>query len=208
MPDPRIAEAELPDVVEEVERLAVARKTTLEKAEVQSILRELSLPDDLVDEALAELRTRAEARKKRRRVLLAIGGGIAAVALGVGAVTSVVKHHRTELAAVTAEQPRFTLASDDGGTLAKVSRQGSPDVYHRLLLRHAPEGNPLSLRCTWVAPDGTAAHQNRFETKPVDRDPWETHCHYQLGPSAPVGRWTVDVVLEGRTLESSSFVVE
>jgi hypothetical protein len=89
-----------------------------------------------------------------------------------------------------------------------VDRQARPEIWYRVTLDHAPLGASLSLTCEWVAPDGSVAHRNRYQTRVIDKEPWPTHARHRFGPSSPTGRWTVRLVLDSRVLHSLTFKLE
>src|SRR5262245_48317360 len=79
--------------------------------------------------------------------------------------------------ALRAGAARLTLAQDDGRrSLAKVGRRREPELWYRVTLEEAALGAPQRLRCEWTDPTGRVMHENRYETKPIDHLPWETHA--------------------------------
>jgi hypothetical protein len=108
---------------------------------------------------------------------------------------------------VSARSGRLTLEQDDGKSLPFVDRQASPEAWYRVILDNAPEGAKLTLTCEWAGPDGQVVHRNRYTTRAIDKAPWPTHARYRFGPKSPLGRWTVQLRLEGRVLHSLTFDV-
>ena len=51
--------------------------------------------------------------------------------------------------------------------------------------------------------------QKKFRTnKTITTSIWDTHCSYTINPSAKVGNWQVQMLLEGRKISDESFTVE
>ena len=127
---------------------------------------------------------------------------------GAAVLVSTMRNRATEqLAQVTAAQARLTLATDDGGHLDVVHRDRDPDLYYRVTLSGAPHGARLPLVCDWLDPAEQIAHENRYETRPIDRDIWPTHCHYRIGSAAAVGEWKVRMRLNERVVSETAFTV-
>jgi hypothetical protein len=111
------------------------------------------------------------------------------------------------LAAVHASAGRLTLEKDDGTDLKAIDRKEKPEVWFRVTLEDAPVGRKLDLLCEWVDPAGRVTHRNRYQTQEITRATWETHARHRLGADAPVGRWTVRLLLDGRELRTQTFEV-
>jgi hypothetical protein len=131
-------------------------------------------------------------------VVLVLGGGVAWYFFS---------RRDSALDAVTATEGRLTLAKDDGGKLKVVDRRQKPELWFRVTLDDAPLGKALPLTCEWVEPGGKIAHRNRFQTKEITHNPWQTHARHRLGADAPVGTWTVRLLLDGRELRALTFEV-
>lgn len=108
---------------------------------------------------------------------------------------------------VIATEGRITLEKDDGKSLASIDRNATPEVWFRVTLDNAPVGQALTLDCHWIDPAGHVAHQNHYTTKEIDKTVWPTHARFQLGPTSPLGKWTVKLVQDGRLLQAASFEV-
>jgi hypothetical protein len=131
-------------------------------------------------------------------VLLAVGGAL---------VWYFLIRQDPALTAVTASAGRLTREKDDGGNLKTVARRDRPEVWFRVTLEDVPTGRELPLTCEWVDPAGRVAHRNRYHTREITRTPWTTHARCRLAADAPVGTWTVRLLLEGRELRSQTFEV-
>ena len=83
----KLTQDQLAQVVAEVERLSQRREAELNREEVNQILQELSLPPDLLDDALVQVERRQalEVQQKRNRW---IGISIAAVLVGIIAIVT------------------------------------------------------------------------------------------------------------------------
>ena len=98
---------------------------------------------------------------------------------------------------------RHTLTA--AGHASPFERASAPDVRLDVDLGGAPVGVAVDLTCEWMMPSGGAAHENRWTTKAIDRDPWPTHCHWALGSESPTGTWTVAMKQDGRVLVAEPF---
>jgi hypothetical protein len=149
-------------------------------------------------------RAQREARRKKTRIILAMAAIVLAVIVLVS--VSMWRHSEAE-GRVTAGQARITHSVDDGGSLQSVTRDGQ-EVFYRVMIRDAPAGESLSLTCNWIDPQGNLFHQNRYETRAIDKSAWPTFARCQIGLSAPKGRWKVELLLGDRVLSATSFEVE
>ena len=139
---------------------------------------------------------------------------IAVLTITGGAVAFYVYSHSVnkpaapgEAAAVTATDARLTLADDDGGNMKSVNRDDKQEIWLRVTLQNAPVGKTLTLDCDWIDPAGKVVHRNHYTTKEIDKPVWPTHARFQFGAASPLGKWTVKLSHEGRTLKSLSFDV-
>jgi hypothetical protein len=131
------------------------------------------------------------------------------VAVGVGIALVILKNNQQAARDATrATEGRLTLAEDDGKSLTIVDCQPSPEIWFRVLLADAPVGEKLNLVCEWVDPDGKIAYRNKYETQPIDRPNWPTHARHRFDANAPVGIWTVRLILQDRVLLSTTFEVQ
>jgi hypothetical protein len=219
----QLTESQVARVVAEVSRQAQLRELNerelLDRAQVVQILEELSLPVELLDPAMRELeRMEAEAAThalaeqaraaQRRRRLWFIGSGVAALLVLVLVVGLFVERRRRAFAVIAAVEPgRVTRASDDGGNLGTVKRDGS-ELYYRVMLERVPINENLSLQCNWINPDGRIVRQNSWETRTTDKAVWATSCRHNLGAVAQPGAWSVEMLLDGRVLSRTNFRVE
>lgn len=202
----RLTQAQLFQVVAELERLAQQREAELNQEQVKEILQELNLPGNLLEDALLQLRRReALARQQRKKQLIV---AVVVALLGGAIATTTFLHHRYQqaIASVATIESRITLDRDNS-RLGQINRQTSPTVYYHVALKDAPVGNRLSLTCNWVNPSGEVVHQSNYQTRQIDRAVWTTYCYHQLSPSATMGTWEVRMFLEGRSLGSHKFVV-
>ncbi len=115
------------------------------------------------------------------------------------------KHDATEH--VSASKTRITLEEDTQQNLTEIDRETSPTVYFQVTLKAPPLGEKLSLACEWIDPHGQVAHRNRYETKLIDHENWNTHCRDTFDPGSPTGTWTVAMSLDRRQLARTSFVL-
>lgn len=219
----QLTESQVARVVAEVTRQAQQRelkeRESLDRGQVVQILEELSLPVELLDPAMRELERReaeaaelaryekARAAERRRRFLL-IGSGVAALLVLILLVGLYVQRRGRVFAGVTAVEPgRITRASDDGGNMGAVSRDGG-ELFYRVTLGRVPVAENLSLKCNWINPEGRVVKQNAWETRTTDKDVWATSCRHSLGAAAQPGAWSVEMLLGDRVVSRTDFRVE
>ncbi len=200
----RITNEQLQQIVREVERLKKEEQATLSREEVKQVLEELSLPTDLLDQAVMQVNLRLKRGKLRQTGLMA--GSLLLV--GIAAMLFWLQQKQATLAQVRAVQDRITLMQTDGGNLNVVNRQQSPEVFYQVTLDQAPVGDRLTLSCSWTDPAGVIVKQNRYETKKITTPVWNTHCRMPLGSSTTPGTWTVEMFLGDRSLERAQFQVQ
>jgi hypothetical protein len=133
---------------------------------------------------------------------------VALILLGGAALVYFWNQQHPDTTNLTASSGRLTLEADDGGSLAVVDRQSKPEVWYRVVLENAPVGAKLTLKCDWITPSGNIAHQNRYQTHPIDKEVWPTHARYRFGPASPAGVWRVELSLDDRVLHSLTFRVQ
>lgn len=204
----RLTQDQLSQIVAEVERLSQRRNDELDPNQVKLILQELNLPPELLDEALVQLRRREALAVQQRRNRWIMGGVIAAVVVVITGTTVMIQQNQQALQNVSTTQSQITLTQDGSATLTDVNRQTSPLIYYRVTLKDAPIGQRLSLSCNWINPSGQVVHQNRWQTKTIDKEVWPTHCRYQFNPATAPGTWTVQMALGDRLISSTSFTVK
>jgi hypothetical protein len=208
--DDRLTEAQMAQVVAEVERLSQRRDAEYNPEQVKEILAELNLPPELLEDAMVQLRRKEalEVQKRRNRWIM---GGVVVVLIGAIATAGVFMQNQSKvadaIANVSASGSRITLAQA-GGNLTVIDRQSNPRVYYRVTLQNAPVGEKLSLACDWIDPSGNVAHQSRYQTSQIDKSVWPTYCYHQLNSGSAAGTWKVQMLLGNRTVSTSSFNVK
>jgi hypothetical protein len=164
----RLTEQEFEEAVGELaqDEIGVAR------SDAEAAVRELGLPAEKLDEAVATVRARNALReqaktenKKKLTILAAIGALVLATVVGASVV---MQGTAAAQARITATDP--TLA-EEAGQLRLSAK-----------LSNAPNGEPVKMSCDWKSPDGALIHQNAWETKPVSHELWETHCVLKSAP--------------------------
>lgn len=204
----RLSQAELEQVITEVERLSQRHDDELNREQVEQILQELNLSPNFLDDALIQLRRRQvlEVRQRRQRwVAIAVVVGL----MGAIATTTVYVQHRQQVySQISTYQSRITLSQDTGGNLTTIDAQTNPQVFYRVTLNNAPIGDKLSLRCDWIDSNNQVAHQNRYSTRKIDKSVWTTYCYYPFKQNSVTGTWKVQMSLGDRVLSSTSFRVQ
>ncbi|HXG67641.1 MAG TPA: DUF3859 domain-containing protein [Blastocatellia bacterium] len=211
MMERRLTKEQLGQVVAEVTRLKQFRddeqRETFDREQVAEVLKELDLPVELLDDAMAQLQRReALAREQRRKPWIIAAIVLAIFLLSAGAIAFWTLGRDSASDRISADQARITRVADDGGNLQTVTRDGQ-QVYYRVTLRDVQPGDSLSLKCDWITPDGKVFRQNAWTTSP-HKSVWDTYCRCQIGPAAPKGEWKVEMSLGDRVLSSTTFQVE
>jgi hypothetical protein len=204
----RLTQAQLEQVVAEVERLSQRQQAELDAQQVREILQELNLPPEFLEEAMVQLQRHEALAAQQQRNRWIFGSVIALIVLLLLGVTLFTQNQQKITARVMAQRDRITLARDDGGNLSTVPRQVNGEVFYRVTLSDAPVGEKLSLSCNWIDPGGQIVHQNHYQTKDINTSVWNTFCRYNLGSDAPVGTWKVEAFLGDRLLSDATFDVE
>jgi hypothetical protein len=201
----RLTQKQLSQVVAEVARLERQRQDELEPEQVREILKELSLPPELLEEAIAQLQQNHLAVQQRRKRWQGIG-----IAVGCGLTIAALLFliSPKPVAPLVATQDRLTLAQDDGSNLSTIDRQSNPEVVYRVRISNAPVGDRLSLSCSWIVPGGEVVHQNRYQTQTVTTPVWNTVCRYPINSADPPGKWRVQMEQDGRVVEQAELDVK
>ena len=201
----RLTTQQLEQIVGEVGRLANRQQDELDRSQVEKILQELSLPPELLDEAMIQVqRKEALARQQKRNLGIAIASVTALTILIVG-TSLFFQNKAATVAKINVSQDRITLVQDGGENLNPVAK-GSEIVY-RVTLNDAPIGEKLSVTCNWLDAAGKIIHTNRYETKNITTPVWNTACRYQMPLNVPTGAWKVQILVGDRLLKQAPFEV-
>ena len=204
----RLTQTQLAQVIAEIDKLSQQRDLELAPDQVREILRELNLPDELLEDAIAQMHRREALEKEQRRnKWIAIASTAVVIsAIAIGIVFG--QNQRQKIAGVASTEDRISLSKKGGNSLSQVNRQINPRIYYQVTLKNAPIGSQLALQCDWVNPNGQIVHQNRFKTRTVETAVWNTNCFYDLGSAAQPGNWEVRMSLDGRAIGSEPFAVK
>ncbi|MEG5000442.1 DUF3859 domain-containing protein [Microcoleus sp. B4-D4] len=204
----RLTQVQLAQVVAEIDRLSNQRDLELGTDQVREILRELNLPDELLEDAIAQMHRREALEKQQRRnrwiAIASTAVVISAIAIGI----LFGQNRQQQNAGVASTEDRISLSKKGGDSLSQVNRQINPRIYYQVTLKNAPIGNRLSLQCDWTNPSGQIVHQNKYQTRTIDTSVWNTYCFYDLGSASLQGNWEVRMSLDGRAIGSEPFVVK
>lgn len=219
----QLTESQVARVVAEVSRQAQLReldeRERLDREQVVQILEELKLPIELLDPAMRELEQREaeeEVQARYEKALIAerqrrfwiIGASVAALLVLILLIGVFVERQRRTFAGIAAVEPgRITRATDDGGNLGTVTRDGG-ELFYRVTLERVPNGENLSMGCNWIDPGGRVVKQNSWETRTTDMSVWATSCRYTLGAATQPGTWRVEMLLNDRVVSQTDFQVE
>ena len=204
----RLTQAQLAQVVAEIDKLSRQRESELAPDQVREILRELNLPDELLEDAIAQMHRREALEKQQRRNRwIAIASTVVVIsAIATGVLFG--QNRQQQNAQVGVTEDRIALSKKGGDSLTQVNRQINPRIYYQVTLKNAPIGSQLSLQCDWINPSGQIVHQSKYQTRTIDTPVWNTHCFYDLGSASSPGNWEVRMSLDGRAIGTEPFVVK
>lgn len=204
----RLTQTQLAQVVAEIDKLSQQRDLELAPDQVREILRELNLPDELLEDAIAQMHRREALEKQQRRnrwiAIASTGVVISAIAIGI----LFGQNQQQKIAGVAATEDRISLSKKGGDSLTQVNPKINPRIYYQVTLKNAPIGSQLSLQCDWTNPSGQIVRQSKYTTRTIDTAVWNTNCFYDLGSASPPGNWQVRMSLDGRAIGSEPFVVK
>lgn len=201
----RLTQDQLQKIVAEVGQLEARRQEELEPEQVREILQELNLPPELLNDAMIQLQRREALEVQQRRNRWIWGGAIASLAVLITGAAVWFQQDQQAFSRLSAQQDRITLEQNDSGNLTTVTRPAQ--LAYRITLQDAPIGKTLALRCDWLNPNGQVVKQNRYDTRQITTEVWETRCRYQLSSDAPTGTWTVKLFLGDRQLSDATVEV-
>ena len=204
----RLTQTQLAQVIAEIDKLSNQRELELGTDQVREILRELNLPDELLEDAIAQMHRREALEKEQRRNRwIAIASTVVVIsAIAIGILFG--QNRQQQNAQVASTEDRISLSKKGGDSLTQVNRQINPRIYYQVTLKNAPIGSQLSLQCDWTNPNGQIVHQSKYQTRTIDTAVWNTNCFYDLGSAAQPGNWEVRMSLDGRAIGSEPFVVK
>ncbi|MBC1240504.1 DUF3859 domain-containing protein [Nostoc sp. 2RC] len=203
----RLTQEELAQIVTEVESLQTRREAELDQQQVKEILQEMNLPPELLDEAIVQLHRRQALSVQQRQNRWITSGVVALLAVVSASTIFVIQQQNSALARVYAQQDRITLAQNNSGNLNTISRQTNAEVFYRVTLKDAPLGKKLTLSCNWLDPNGKIVKQNNYQTREINTSVWNTQCRHTITSAATVGKWQVQMFLEGRQISNETFQV-
>lgn len=204
----KIKTERLDRILSEIDLLIKQKEYELDRAEIEVILEELNLPVELLDEALIKIQTKKYLEIQKRRFFVSVVGTLVVILCVVGFFFY--SHHQRQIALskMLAIKSRITLEEDNGGDLKIIDLKNSPQLHFRVTLKNTPVGKPLSLGCDWTNSKGQVVHQNRYNTRAVEKEIWNTRCRYRLGSTSQTGEWEVKMFSGDRLLASDSFLVQ
>jgi len=201
-----LSEKELIRLVEEVSKLDLERKQMLDKSQVSQILKEMDLSDDLLDEAMVRLDEK-RAVEKKKRIVFSVTAAVAAVAIiALSSTLWMSSNYAGQLAKVTAADTRITTEVQSSADLSVVTA-GNGTIFAQVTLHDVPLGTRLPMRVEWIDPSGTVFRENTWQTKPTDKQTWQTHAKVDLPTSVAKGDWVAKFLLGDRIVATKTFVV-
>jgi len=202
----RIDPKELQGVIAEIQKISQAREGTLTFDQAREILRELNLPDELLEEALVQVKRQEAAKEQSRMNFMVTAGILLVLFVGIGGNIWWQQHQAEKLAQVEVQASNVALGANPDQPVTTLSRPS--EVVYQVTLKNAPIGQRLNMACDWLSPSGEVVHQNRYQTKEITKSVWKTRCKHQIDGSAPAGNWQVTMYLDSRAIARNSFVVK
>ena len=204
--EPKVDREELAEIVEEAAHIEERERDLVDAPDARKILEELNLPGDRLEEARQAVAARHAQKKAKTKQHAVASGGVLLLALAGGALALQHHAHTDELLAISVSESH--VLSHDAPVNGPLSRATAPEVTFQAVLTHAPQGESLDLTCDWKGPSGTIERQSHWQTKPIDKDVWVTHCKRTFGASDAPGPRTVSLQQGSHELASGTFVVE
>lgn len=204
--DKRLTQEQFTRIVGEVERLSQQRLDEVDRQQMEQILQELSLPPDLIDEAMTQVQRRdalAAQQHRQRNVIIGIAAGLV-VAVAAGAFWW--QQNQQSYARVSTQQARLSLVKNEAVAVKTVSRP--ENVIYTVTLKDAPVGRTLDLTCDWIALGDQVLKQNSYSTQEITTPVWDTHCKTTINTADPTGNWRVRMLLNGRQISETAFEVK
>ncbi len=202
----KLSEKELVRLVVEVSKLDQERQQMLDKAQVSQILQELNLSEDLLDEAMVRLDEKRVAEKKKRSVISVVAAVAVVAIIGISASLWMGANYSGQLAKVTATDTRITTEVQSSADLSVITA-GNGTIFAQVTLHDVPMGTRLPMRVQWLEPNGAVYRENTWQTKPTDKETWQTHAKVDLPASAAKGDWVAKFFLGDRVVATKKFVV-
>ncbi len=215
----RLNPKELDGVIAEIQRISQQREGTVTIDQAREILQELNLPDELLEEAVLQVKRRQAAAAQFRINLVVTLGACLLLILGIGGNLWWQRRQSQRLAQPTPQrvepQPSAPVAAQDSQVfltanpnqpVTAVPRGG--EALYQVTLGNAPRGQRLDMGCDWQNPQGQVVHRNRYQTKEITKAVWPTRCKYTIGAGAPTGSWRVTMYAQGRAIAQTSFTVK
>ncbi|MCU0548640.1 MAG: hypothetical protein MUC48_04760 [Leptolyngbya sp. Prado105] len=204
--DTRLTQTQLSQVVAEVDRLAQVREAELDREQVKQILQELNLPDDLLDDALIQLRRREALTQQQQRHRIVIST-LAIMIVGLLATFAVVHQKQQNKIARIAASQDYVSYKDSSKPVALFDRTKDSQMFYQVTLKNPPVNDRLTISCNWIDPSGQSVHQSRYQTQEITRSPWSTFCYAPLTSQSNPGNWTVKMTIADRPISEQTFVV-
>ncbi len=199
---------ELKLIISEIERLSSSKESQIDRQQLTEIITELNLPIELLDEAILAVERNKNLAQKRKKLMLISAALSVLVVLGISYPIIRWQKYQEALAKMMAIDSRITLEEDNKQNLEIINREDSPRLHFRVTFKDTPVGQPLSLGCDWINSQGEIIHQNRYQTRPVEKEIWHTRCRYRIGNNSVPGTWQVQMFSGDRLLREQTFQVE
>lgn len=204
----KITQEQLTQIVAEIDKLSRQQEEELDREQVKEILQQLNLSPNLLDEAIVQVQRRqALAQQQRRNLWISLGVVLALVGT-IFLVSLILQNQQKKLDNITIYNSSLSLSQVQNDNLKQVNRNSVSEIFYRVTLQNAPVGSTLSLSCNWLDPTGQIAHQNRYQTRTIDKEVWHTYCRYTLDNTTRVGQWQVEMRLGNKILSRNTFEVK
>ncbi len=202
-----LTQAQLAQVLAEVDRAAQINDAELDPEQVKQILHTLSLPDDLVEDAIVQIQQHQLRIQKQQRHRIVIFTIVAMIAGLIATIAVVYQKQQNKIARIEALQD--TVTRQDAATpVSQFDRQKDAEIFYRVTLKNVPINDRLRISCRWNDPSGQTAYQSRYQTEEIPRSPWTTVCNAPFTSQSQMGTWNVKLFVEERSISEQPFVVK
>ncbi|MER3435043.1 MAG: DUF3859 domain-containing protein [Leptolyngbya sp. ERB_1_1] len=202
-----LTQAQFAQIAAEVDRLSQQDDVELDDEQVQQILQNLDLPDDLLEDAIAQLHQRRSRIQEQQRHRIVIST-IAIMIFGLLTTMAVVyQKQQNRIAQIAAIQDSLT-SQKSAKPVTQFDRQKDSQIFYRVTLKNVPINDRLMIRCRWSDSTNQIVHQSRNQTQEITRSPWTTACSTPLTAQSQAGTWSVKMSVEERPISDQTFIVK
>ncbi|MBE9014006.1 DUF3859 domain-containing protein [Pseudanabaenaceae cyanobacterium LEGE 13415] len=200
-----LTEAQLDQIVTEIDRLQ--DDAELNDYQIKEVLQKLDLPNDRLEDAIAQIHHRRLLLQKQQRHKIVLSTIVMMTAGLTLTIAVVYQKQQNRIARIAPLQDSVTLESS-ANSVKQFDRQKDQQIFYRVTLKNAPISDRLIVSCQWRDSTGQIVHQSRYQTQEISRSPWVVTCSTPLTPQSQAGTWNVKMSVEERTMSDRTFTVK